>query len=538
MSIYGHELSTDFGRDNNMLYLENYVDFNRELSEADMQPYIDELSSELVNEKIDMDEGFGGKLRPVFIVLTYSDSRFDHVAEKFVKNQKYWHAAIGFGPSLSRTYSFNFGEASTNKFKGGLSFESMKFYQEEHPTGTCEISCIFLTPYKYKKLKATLDYYLRNKQKTRYSFINLLYALFGKSTKNGLKMNLVCSTFVDTILRSVDINISGGKHTNLTKPDDLKVGKHEKQFKVFEGKLLDYDPKKVAEKVEELSNDVNSDFFNKEKTKNVSESVLNIFGIAKNIEDVEETVDDSENIDLNLLIEMSNLGVSVFDDFDSLDEGVIENIKKHFTDIAELRRQWKKFADTFVRHEWIYRYITPQQQEMIDKYYHMLTDEDTSYGNYKKAFKFFCNFMGIPDKKVILENVVIEKNKKDPERTKLAVRYSKGLVKVHIPEDVHLVHVSPVQGIKELIPSFRSKVKGKYMYPTKRVFFTIKGEIRKNQAGLEGQKIYSYKTKHNYDTAYIDPTYSQFKDGCVYIETDTAIPVENNVSEGITKFFK
>lgn len=269
MSIYGHDLVTDFGRDNKMLYLENYVDFNRVLSEEDMQPYIDELSKELVNEKIDMDEGFGGKLRPVFIVLTYSDSRFDHVAEKFVKNQKYWHAAIGFGPSLSRTYSFNFGEANTNRFKGGLSFESMKFYQEEHPTGTCEVSCIFLDPYKYKKLKATLEYYMKNKEKTRYSFINLLYSLFGKSTKDGLKMNLVCSTFVDTILRSINVNISGDKATNLTKPDDLKVGKHEKQFKVYEGRLLDYNPDKVAAKVGKMSNDVNNDFFKK----NVSEAV-------------------------------------------------------------------------------------------------------------------------------------------------------------------------------------------------------------------------------------------------------------------------
>ena len=230
---------------------------------------LDELTKEVLTEKIDMDEGFGGKLRPVFIVLTYSDSRFDHIAEKFVKNQKYWHAAIGFGPSLSRTYSFNFGEADSNKFKGGLSFESMELYQKYHPTGTCEVSCIFLTPYKYKKLKATLEYYLRNKQKTRYSFINLLYSLFGKSTKNGLKMNLVCSTFVDTILRSVDVNISGDKATNLTKPDDLKVGKHEKQFKVYEGRLLDYDPKKVHDKVNKLSNDVNNDFFKK----NVSEAV-------------------------------------------------------------------------------------------------------------------------------------------------------------------------------------------------------------------------------------------------------------------------
>ena len=89
----------------------------------------------------------------------------------------------------------------------------------------------------------------------------------------------------------------------------------------------------------------------------------------------------------------------------------------------------------------------------------------------------------------LLITMYMENNNKDSERTKLSVKYSKGLVKVHIPEDVYLVHVSPVKGIKELIPSFRSKVKGKYMYPSKRVFFTVKGEISKNQAGLEGQQV-------------------------------------------------
>lgn len=262
MSIYSHNIS--WKKNGEILYLDNYKDFNFPISEAEYQEYINELKYDSIQEKIDMDEGFGGKLRPVFICLLYSDSTFDKVVEKFVKNQSYWHASIGFGPSLSRTYSFNFGEAGANKFKGGLSFESMKMYQESHPTATAEISCIFLTPKRYRRLKDTLDYYLQNKEKTRYSFINLIYSLFGHSTKNGLKMNLVCSTFVDTILKSVNVNLTGtNKSTNLTKPDDLKADKNEKQFKVFEGNITDYNPDKIANIVEKLSNDVNSEYFSK-----------------------------------------------------------------------------------------------------------------------------------------------------------------------------------------------------------------------------------------------------------------------------------
>ena len=211
---------------------------------------------------------------------------------------------------------------------------------------------------------------------------------------------------------------------------------------------------------------------------------------------------------------------------ENIDESVIGDIKQKITDLSELRAQWKKVADTFVKHKWIYRYINDKQRVMLDKYYKMLTDENTSYSDYKKAFRFICQFMGLPKDRVIIENLVFEKDKKDKNQDVVAVKYSKGLVKVNIPKNIHLIHVSPADNISELIPSFRSKVKGKYMYPTKRCFFTVAKEIKSNQAGLEKQKTTKYVTKQHYDTAYIDPTYSDFSSGSVYIETESPIPVE------------
>ena len=226
-------------------YNNNIIKQIRELEEDGYSSIDEEVDT--VEEAINMAEGFGGKLRPVFIVLLYSDSRFDHVAEKFVKNQQYWHASIGFGPALSRCYSFNFGECGANKFKGGLSFESLDFYKKEHPTGTMEVSCILLSTVKYNKLKATLDYYMQNKEKTKYSFINL-----------------VCSTFVDTILKSINVDVSGQEYSNLVKPDDLKASDQKsKQFKVFEGKIVDYKPTQVAKKVEKMYDDKSLSYFNK-----------------------------------------------------------------------------------------------------------------------------------------------------------------------------------------------------------------------------------------------------------------------------------
>ena len=249
-------------KDNSLNYV--YSDIHSHI--PTFKTYLEYMN--ILNEAIDKDEGFGNILRPVFIVLLYSDSNFDHLAEKFVKGQKYWHAAIGFGPSLKHCYSFNFGEANANKRKGGLSFESLEFYKKEHPTGTMEVSCIVLGKDKYDKLKETLNYYIRNKEKTKYDFINLLRALFGKSTPDGNKFNLVCSTFVDTILKSIDIKISKAKTINLTKPDDLRaLRKNEKQFKVYSGKIINYPINRVTDKVDKLTQDINNNYFNEVKKK-------------------------------------------------------------------------------------------------------------------------------------------------------------------------------------------------------------------------------------------------------------------------------
>ena len=234
------------------------------MTKSELKSIINEcLDERFLLEKMDIDDGSKGDTlyKPVFIVLLYSDSDFDHKAEKFVKNQEFWHASIGFGASLSKTYSFNYDECEANKYKGGLSYESFSFYKSEHPTGTMEVSCIFVSKAKYDQLRTVLDYYIENKEKTKYSFINLAYSLFGRAKKNGMKFNLVCSTFVDTILKSVNVKLND-KQTNLVKPDDLKYNdSKEKQFKLFKGKIVDYKPEEAHKMVEKLANKESSNYF-------------------------------------------------------------------------------------------------------------------------------------------------------------------------------------------------------------------------------------------------------------------------------------
>lgn len=226
----------------------------------------------------------------------------------------------------------------------------------------------------------------------------------------------------------------------------------------------------------------------------------------------------------SVVFEDSNL-ISGSSPVTPIDESIVDDVKKKVIDTKDLWDQWRAVAKTFVKHKWIYRYINDKQKEQLEKHYEVLCNENTNYSSYKRSFNFVCKFMGLPNDKVILENMTFTRDKEDKEQWEVAVKYSKGLVKVKIPEGVRLIHVSPAAGIDALIPAFRSKTKGKYMYPSKRVFFTVGKDIKPTQAGLEGQKTSRYTPKEDITTAYIDPTYSEFKSGAVYVETDRPIPV-------------
>ena len=216
-------------------------------------------------------------------------------------------------------------------------------------------------------------------------------------------------------------------------------------------------------------------------------------------------------------------------------EGVVDDVKaivkdtyKKEVDINALKKEWAEKTKNFVSHRWTYRYLKDdKQKQMVKNYFDILCKEDVSYGEYKRAFNFICQFMGLQKDSVILENIEFKKDKYDKDQEVVAIRYSKGLIKVKIPDTASLIHMSPVDNITELIPSFRSKIKGRFLYPCKRVYFSLAKNINPKKAGLEKSKTIKYTTKNKFSYAYIDPACSKYKYGAaVYIATDQPIPVE------------
>ena len=231
-----------------ILFFENYTNFIIDNNEN--------ISLQETNEDI-IDAKYHGPLKPVFILLTYCDTTFDRVAEKFVKNQTYWHATIGFDHKLTNCFSFNYNPKTKET---GLMRENIETYKERYPNANCEISCFLINEGKFNKLRESLNYYILNKNNTKYDFLGLFFSQIGKHTKDRLKTKQVCSTFVYSLLKSIDIDFAN-KATNLIKPDDLIAKDRDKQFVVYKGKIKDVDQNSIYRKLYKLKSNIENDYF-------------------------------------------------------------------------------------------------------------------------------------------------------------------------------------------------------------------------------------------------------------------------------------
>lgn len=210
-------------------------------------------------------------------------------------------------------------------------------------------------------------------------------------------------------------------------------------------------------------------------------------------------------------------------------ENVIKDAAKKIITVKELWDQYKPHTKTFVKHKWIHRYINEKQKAALEKHYEVLKADNTNYSSYKRSFAAVAKFMGLPVDSIVLENIEFGKDSKDKDQDIVSVKYSKGRVKIQIPDGITLKHVHNASTEftgDSLIPSFRSRVKGKYMYPNKRIFFTCIKDISASKSGFEGEKKFIKMTpKEKIKYAYIDPACSDFRDNAVYIETDSPIPI-------------
>lgn len=177
--------------------------------------------------------GTKSDVQPVFLVFIHCDNLINKVISA-VTNSKWGHAAIGFDPSLKTLYSYN--------IKGnGFSIESIHRYTD---VTKLRVFCVFAPKEAVAKMKAAVREYKNNISNTGYSLINLLTIPLKIKYKSDT--NMVCSQFVDSILKISNMNFTK-KDSSLVTPKDLhsKLIRNKNIYKIYDGSIVNYDPGKI-----------------------------------------------------------------------------------------------------------------------------------------------------------------------------------------------------------------------------------------------------------------------------------------------------
>lgn len=193
----------------------------------------DELLSEAANKSTH---------KPVLLIFTQGHTPIVSQGIKLVTGSPYSHASISFDPELKEVYSFNIRE------KAGFIKENLDSFKDN----IISVMAFFAPTKIVKQLKDKVKDFENNK--TTFDlriFFNKILKIDHKVSKN--EYHQVCSTFVDTVLKSGNINLVG----DIEIPDPGQLYDHAKAIpnkiiEVFNDVATKYDGKKTKKKINSL----------------------------------------------------------------------------------------------------------------------------------------------------------------------------------------------------------------------------------------------------------------------------------------------
>lgn len=186
-------------------------------------------------------------LYPVYIVLSYSDTIFGKIVRK-VKHSTYSHAGIATDSNLQHILTFK-----KSLKDNGFSVETVDNYLAESNNALLSVLCVFVDLNTKNKLEAAIKHFIAKQDKTKYGFGNLFNIFINRSKDDDPEnLSLVCSQFVDVILKMVNLDLLG-KPSNLAIPQDFSdVSDNKKVYKVYEGLAKEYNEKSVEDLIRNL----------------------------------------------------------------------------------------------------------------------------------------------------------------------------------------------------------------------------------------------------------------------------------------------
>ena len=185
---------------------------------------------------------------PVYIVLSWTNTIFGKLI-RFIKDSKYTHAGLSIDSDLSEIVTFKYDSNSN-----GFNIETLKGYINFYRDSQLEVLCIFVDKKTLNKVKESIDFYKKASKSSKYAFKNLFNVLLNRKKEyTPYDTEMICSQFVDQILKLCDVDITG-KANNLVIPQDYVTiaSQNPKVYKVFEGYARDYVDGKIEANIKEL----------------------------------------------------------------------------------------------------------------------------------------------------------------------------------------------------------------------------------------------------------------------------------------------
>lgn len=219
----------------NLLNEKLSVNRNNVISYEDIEESLITESSTSVNGK-----------KAVSIVLVKGNSFLGKTIMK-VQNNEFSHASISLDDDLKRIYSFN--------IKGdfnGLTYESIKGYINDG-VEKIGVYTFLVTDEVYKSLENMIDKFALYIKNTKYSVLNLL--TIPLNIHLDMDMKMVCSEFVDKLLKAANINMID-KPSALVSPKDFteKVKNDTKIVEIFKDSPKKFNSTKIKKRIEKLKN--------------------------------------------------------------------------------------------------------------------------------------------------------------------------------------------------------------------------------------------------------------------------------------------
>ena len=222
---------------------------------------------------------------------------------------------------------------------------------------------------------------------------------------------------------------------------------------------------------------------------------------------------------------MEYYGLEYAEDDEIYQEGVIKEkigqIARKIDGKLHVKKEWDKALDKVNKSSETMNLPEDTKKE-LKKQYEMASTTD-NFSAYKKAHAWICKLFKIPSKDTTIENLHIGGDNED---TTIKFNTNKSR-KIVIPADTELVHYSD-NDLTEIKPEFRSGSSGKKLYPSKRVYFTIRKRGTSDSSDKKG-----FVPKENIKTAFINPNSNSFTANSIFVDTSLPIPVKKPESKKV-----